>query len=190
MKDITIMYCGAFKPLTEGHLHIINTYLKHPNVRKLVLFLSPGKRDIVNSDDALEIINHLLCNKSIEVVLDKNSYSPILAVYRWIQNPHREPGKYALASSNKGDDYKRVKEFTKNYTPEKYAKNLPEGVKVIELPIDTEPLIYKTGIHKGETISATIIREDLKSDDFEKFKQNYWSLNEDDVKFIWNVLKK
>lgn len=184
-ENITILYPGGFKPLTGAHINLIDRYLEKPNVKKIVLFLSPNKREEINSEDAFKIIKYVLKNRNIEVVLDKDSYSPILAIYRWIQKPEREPGKYALASSTKGNDYKRVKEFTKNYSPEKYEKNLPKGVKVIEFPIDTKPLIYPN----REPISATRVRKDLRNNDYESFKENYPGLREDLIQYIWNILK-
>jgi citrate lyase synthetase len=186
IKGITILYPGGFKPLTGGHVHIIDQYLKHPDVKRIVLFISPSKRDEVSADTAYKIAKKILKDKNVEIVLDKESYSPILSIYRWIQKPEREPGKYALAASTKGNDYKRVKEFTKNYTPEKFAKNLPKGIEVTELPIDVNPLTYKN----GEPISATNVRDSIKEKDYKKFKENYPMLSEDQIKFIWNELTK
>ena len=186
VNGITVLYPGGFKPLTGAHIHIIDQYLQHPNVKKVVLFISPAKRDEINADDAYDIVKKVLTDRPIEIVLDKKSYSPILSVYRWIEKPEREPGKYALASSTKGSDYKRVKEFTNNYQPDKFEKNLPKGVKIIELLIDVDPLTYEN----GEPISATQTREDLRSGTYEKFKTNYPGLNEKIVKFIWDFLNK
>jgi len=189
MKDITIMYCGAFKPLTGAHMYIIDKYLQHPNVEKLVLFISPEKRDKISVDTAYHIAKVMLSNKKIEIVIDKSSYSPILAVYRWIEKVDRKSGKYALISSNKYGDYKRVKEFVKNYSPEKYGKNLPKGVEIIELPLDIEPLTYESGDRIGTYISATNVREDLRNNNYEKFKENYPTLKNEEIEFIWNTLK-
>ena len=183
-RKVTVLYPGGFKPLTGAHIQMIDKYLKHPDVDRLVLFISPGKRDVVSALDAYRIIEGVLKDRNIEIVLDKNSYSPILAVYRWIEHPDRNPGKYALASSSKGDDYKRVKEFTRNYEMDKFGKNLPEGVKVVELPVDTEPLLYPN----GDPISATRARKDLKNKDYKSFKENYPGLGDNHIGFIWKHL--
>ena len=185
IKGVTVLYPGGFKPLTGAHIHMVDRYLDHPDVKKVVLFISPGKRDEVNADDAYKIVKGVLKDRDVEIVLDKNSYSPILAVYRWIEEEGREPGKYALASSTKGEDYKRVKEFTKNYESDKFGKNLPKGVKVVELPIDADPMTYPD----GTPISASRARQDIKQNNFKKFKENYPGLDEKIVKAIWKKLK-
>jgi hypothetical protein len=186
IKDTIILYPGGFKPLTGGHIHIINKYLQQPVVKQVVLFISPGKRDEIDCDAAYKIVKKILSNYPVEIVLDKKSYSPILACYRWIQEKERTPGKYALAASSKGDDYKRVKEFSYNYTPERYAKNLPVGVEVTELILDVDPLTYIN----GEPISATRAREDLKTGNYERFKENFPILPEGSIEFIWNILNQ
>ena len=183
-KNITILYGGAFKPITGAHIDIIKRYLNQSNVKKVVLFISPGKRDEIDADLAYNIAKNILKDLPVEIVLDKKSYSPILAIYRWIEKKEREPGKYALASSTKENDYKRVKEFVKNYKSDKFRKNLPKGVKIIELPINVDPLINS----KGEPISATKVREDLKSKDYNSFKENYPEISEKKIKYIWNQL--
>ena len=184
-KDITILYPGGFKPLTGAHIDIINRYLEHPKVKKTVLFISPSKREEINAEDAYIIAKKLLNKKSVEIILDKDSYSPILACYRWIEKKERTPGKYAMAASTKGNDYKRVKEFTSKYN-EKYKDNLGKGIEIVELPIDVNPLTKEN----GEPISASEVREDIRNNDFKNFKTNYPNLNINDIKYIWNKLSK
>jgi len=186
LEGVTILYPGGFKPLTGAHIDFIDRYLQNPEVKKVVLFISPGKRDEISADVAYTIAQNILSNKNVDVILDKDSYSPILSCYRWIEKPERTPGKYALASSTKGSDYKRVKEFVNNYSPEKFGKNLPNGVEIVELLINVEPLTYPN----GEPISATRTREDLASGNYEKFKENYPTLPDKDIKFIWNTLNQ
>jgi len=186
LERITILYPGGFKPLTGAHIDFIKRYLEKPEVKKVVLFISPGKRDDISADTAYYIARNVLSGMNVDVVLDKDSYSPILSCYRWIEKPERTPGKYALASSTKGNDYKRVKEFVNNYSPEKFGKNLPKGVEIVELLINADPLTYSN----GEPISATRTREDLASGDYEKFKENYPQLPDKKIKFIWDALNK
>jgi hypothetical protein len=185
IEDITILYPGAFKPIHGAHIDLIKKYLTYPNVKKIVLFISPSKRDEITSKLSFDIANNLLSDLPVDIIIDNNSYSPILACYRWIENKERTPGNYALASSNKDEDYKRVKEFTKNYSIEKYGKNLPAGVNIIELPIDTEPLTYSN----GEPISASRIRHSLLTCEYQIFKESYPNINEDKIKQIWNILQ-
>lgn len=186
LEGVTILYPGGFKPLTGAHIDFIKRYLEKPEVKKVVLFISPGKRDDISADTAYYIAQNVLSGMNVDVVLDKDSYSPILSCYRWIEKPERTPGKYALAASTKGNDYKRVKEFVNNYSPEKFGKNLPKGVQIVELLINADPLTYSD----GEPISATRVREDLASGNYEKFKESYPILPDKSIKFIWNTLNQ
>jgi len=184
--NITVLFPGGFKPLNGAHINLINRYLEHPSVKKIVLFISPSKRDFIEVDDAHEIIKILLPNPNIEIVLDEKSYSPILAIYRWVEMSVREPGVYVLAASSKNDDYNRVKEFTKNYKIENFGKNLPSGVVVDELLMDVEPLKYED----GEFISSSIVRDCIKTNNYKKFKESYPNVSDHNIQFIWNKLKK
>jgi len=186
-KDTTILYCGAFKPMTGAHLDLIKRYLNDERVKKIIIFVSPGKRDNFNVEDSKAVIDVLLSNiQNVEVIVDESSYSPILAIYRWIEQPNKEPGKYALASSNKSSDYQRVKEFTRNYSPDRYGKNLSEGVEVVEFLIDAKPLLYK---NTSIPISASEARKNIVEGDYEKFKLNYPNIPETKIKYIWDTLK-
>ena len=181
--NIVVMYPGGFKPLTGAHIDLVQRYLNISAVKKVVLFISPSKREEIDAKIAMEVASSILNDPRVEIVLDEQSYSPILACYRWVEDPKREPGTYVLASSSKGDDYKRVKEFKDNYAT-KYKDNLPTGVVVSELTVDCSPLCYCS----GHPISATRAREDIRDRNFEQFKDNYPQLNEDRVMKIWKKL--
>ena len=185
MGNITALYCGAFKPLTGAHIRLIDKYLQNENIKKLVLFISPGKRDFIDADDALIIAKRILQNKPVEIIVDTKSYSPILAVYRWIENPERTPGNYTLISSTKDNDNIRVNEFVKNYTLDKFKKNLPPKVNVIDFNIGDEP--FKD--NEGTIISASNVRTYIKENKYNEFKNCYLGLSEDNIEFIWNYLK-
>lgn len=182
-----VMFPGGFKPFTEAHLDMVNRYAMHPDVSDIVLFVSPSKRDMVDAKTAVSIINNTLMglhfDANVSIHLDMKSYSPILAVYRWIEKSERKPGKYTLASSTKDEDYKRVKDFTNNYSPEKYGKNLPKGVNIIELPIDVTPVMVN-----NEPISATTIRKCVNELNYYKFCECYPTLPKSKIEFIWNSL--
>ena len=185
-KGVTVLYPGGFKPLTGAHINLIDKYLELVDVKRVVLFISPGKRDEIDADMAYDIAKNALGDRPVEIVVDKKSYSPILSIYRWIEKPEREKGFYALASSTKGEDYKRVKEFTKNYRPDKFGKNLPKGVNVTELLVNTDPMTYSD----GEPISASRAREAFNKGEYETFKESYPGLQEDIIKTIWDKLNK
>jgi hypothetical protein len=118
--------------------------------------------------------------------------NPMRAAYEFIEQA--SPGTYALGSSSKGKDYDRVKMFVAGHadangsTPAgKY--NRP-NVSVVELPVNTAPMLYqgRTDDLNGQGISASTLRQDLASQDFENFKTNYPGTPESTVKSIYGIL--
>lgn len=185
-KEVTILYPGSFKPITGAHIDLIKRYSSHPDVDRIVMFMSPSKREGIDTDIAFDLIQNVLKEYPVDFVLDKKSYSPILAVYRWIESQDREPGYYALAASTKNNDYVRVQEFTNNYSLHRFGKNLPSGVNIIELLLDVEPLTYEN----GQPISATCVRDSLLNCDFDNFKTSYPNVDNKKVKLIWETFKQ
>lgn len=191
-EGVTVLLPGGFKPLTAGHLGLIKRYAEHPEVKEVRVLIGPGIRNGIDQKLSLKIAEELLSsfdNVSAEAVPYP---SPILTAYKYITD-EAEPGTYALAGSKKGGDYERVTKFAEDFSPGgKYASFLNDGVKVIELPIDAEPLIYKgrTDDNNGKPISASIMRKDILNDDYENFVTNYPRYNERIIKKIWKMLKR
>lgn len=188
INNVHILYPGAFKPLSGAHINLIDQYLKNPAVKHFTLLMSPGKRDNLTSNICYEIAIEILKDYPVQIVLDKNSYSPILACYRWIEQSQRNLGQYSLAASNKDNDYKRVTEFATNYSNTLFKNNLPNGVEVIDFKIDMSPLLYKEGPYKNKPISSTIIRQSLIEKDFDLFKLSYPNLSYEKIQYIWDKL--
>jgi hypothetical protein len=186
LNETIILYCGGFKPLTGAHISVVEAYANHPSVKKIILFVSPKDRGGIDCDTACDIINEILNEYPIEIIVDNDSYSPILAAYRWIEKLDREPGKYAIASSTKDEDYKRVRGFLESYTSKEFRKNLPIGVEIIEFPIKIDPLLYEN----GKPISSTNVRKALEDNNYKEFKKSYPNLPEEKIKRIWNKLTK
>jgi len=191
-QGVVVLFPGGFKPLTAGHLGLIKRYTEHPEVKEVRVLIGPGIRNGIDQKLSLKIAEELLSsfnNVSAEAVPYP---SPILTAYKYITD-EAEPGVYALAGSKKGGDYERVTNFAEDFSPNgKYASFLNEGVKVIELPIDAEPLIYqgRTDDNDGKPISASIMRKDILNDDYENFITNYPGYNERIIKKIWKMLKR
>lgn len=181
--DVTILYPGSFKPLHAGHLNLIHKYLEQSNIKQIILFISPGSRDDIDPETSYKIAKKLIHDKRVKIILDKTSYSPILSAYRYVENKKIAKGKYALASSSKGKDYKRVKEFVKNYSTT-YKHNLAQDVEIVEYSIDTTP--FSIG---DKIISASNIRKFIKENNFEYFKECYPNIKESIINSIWTILK-
>jgi len=178
-EPVTILMPGSFKPLHLGHLNLIDRYTKNPMVKELILIIGAGERDGIDQDTAYKVAKILTSNNS-KVKVEKTDpnntklRSPITVAYEFLKTA--APGTYALAASNKGDDYKRVTDFVKQHQEGgKYYDTLPKdiltkdastakpAVKVIELNVDVDPAIYygRTDAYNYMPISATILRNDL-----------------------------
>lgn len=198
LRDVTVLIPGGFKPITSAHLYMINEYLRNPNVKKIILFVGPSKRDVISQEDAIFIINKILkynrSPKEIEII--KCEKSPMIEIFQWLENKERLPGLYSLGTSSKGKDKERYDNFLKSYTKYKdfkdgkYRCNLPPQVEIFDIdPI--EPLTYKTGKNKGKDISASFLRNSIINNNFNEFKLNYTndSYSDNYIKEIWNYLK-
>jgi hypothetical protein len=205
-ESLIVLYPGGFKPLTGGHLSLIKKYTDNERVSQLKLLIGPGIRDGIDQNIAFEIATILLSdNQKVQIEkVDPALMSPLRTAYEYVL--HAPPGIYALASSNKGDDYKRVLDFVKSLTKGgKYFEKLPENVSVEELSIDINPLYYKgrTDEKENTPISASVLRADLKKllnceqgecVDYEtnlgNFTTNYPGINRDKIDQILDLLKK
>jgi len=197
-SGITVLMPGGFKPPHGGHLELAKRYADLPQVSEVQILIGPATRDGITRDQSLKIWKLLLAgapNIKVIPVLEDN---PLLAAYKFIEKA--EPGVYALASSNKGGDYERVKKFVEGHSESgKYHR---AGVDVVELPVDVAPLPYANRSPKaekyvpgksenGKGVSASILRKDLANKDFDAFKTNYPNVPSEQVlKSIYNILTK
>jgi len=191
MDKITVLFPGGFKPFTGAQMSLLNRYVENPRVHEIKIFLSSKIREGITKEIAASIIHILIKDSEKIVIEDINDCSPVTAAYKFIETA--SPGKYALAASKKADDYHRVKRFVKEHRKNgMYCKKLPDGVKVVELSVNADPLLYcnRTDENEGKPISGTVLREDLKNNDFENFKTNYPDSSYKTIKSIWSLLKK
>lgn len=190
-KGVTVLYPGGFKPLTGAHISLIEKYAFHPDVDMVKVIISPKERNGINQDIAFNIATEI-ASKYPKVTVERSKYpSPILTAYKYMETA--EPGIYTLASSTKGKDYERVKDFVNQHQPYgKYYHVLSDYVKVVELPIDVSPARYegRNDEYEGKPISASIARMDIKNNDYENFVTNYPQLDENTIKDIWYKVKE
>lgn len=195
---VIVLLPGGFKPPHGGHLDLALKYNALPQVSEVRILIGPKGRDGITREQSVAIWKLLLGGKptiKVESVAEDN---PLLAAYKYVENA--KPGTYALAASSKGEDYVRVQKFVQGHQPgQKYHR---PGVNVVELPLNTKPLLYQARPLKGQKaapgksengkgISASVLRLDLANNDFESFKSNYPNVKSDSVlKSIYDILKK
>lgn len=190
-KDgVVVLYPGGFKPLTGGHLSLIRRYASLPEVKEVKLLVGPGIRNGIDQQTAITIANKFLENDP-KITVEASKYpSPVLTAYKFVEEA--EPGNYTLASSSKGEDWKRTKGFIDGHAPDgKYHDKLAPGVSVIALPLDVSPEIYSSRSDElnGEPISASILRADRMNGDRNNFGANYPEESPDAIDFVWNELE-
>jgi phosphopantetheine adenylyltransferase len=189
--DITVLLPGGFKPMHIGHVNLIKRYAEYPDVKEVKVLIGPGIRSGITQKEAVEVANLLL--KDVDKIsIEAVKYpSPVLTVYKYMETA--ESGTYAMAGVKKGkdnEDYKRVTNFVNQMQPSgKYYHTLPDGVKVIELLVNTEPIYYKgrTDENEGKPISASILRRDVINDDYNNFRTNYPGYDEDIILKIYKT---
>lgn len=185
---VTVLYPGGFKPLTGGHISMIEKYDKHPEVKEVRVIVGPKTRNGISQELGVKIAKELTSHLP-NVKIETTKYpSPLLTAYKEIETA--QPGKYALAASSKGDDYKRVIDFTEQHQPGgKYYDKVPKGVSVVELPVNTDPALFLRGPHKGQPISASTLRADIMKGDYEGFDSGYPLNNEKQIRKVWDMLQ-
>lgn len=187
-QGIIVLLPGGFKPPHGGHLDLAKRYASQPNVSEVRILIGPKERDGITRDQSIAVWKELLIGTTgivVEAVAEDN---PLLAAYKYIEKA--KPGTYALGASSKGDDYVRVKKFVDGHAPgSKY--NRP-GVNVVELPLDTKPMLYKGRVDQlnGKGISASVLRADLAAKNYNNFKTSYPGLSDSTTKKIFDILTK
>ena len=186
-NKVTVLFPGGFKPLHSGHVSLIQSYALHPKVKKVIVFIGWGIRDGIDHNLSLKIAKDLLLTPllhSDKICIEISPFnSPILAGYNYVSQA--KSGIYALAGSKKEDDYKRVEKFVNDFSSGKYFQH--RNVKIIELLVDTQPMLYKgrTDKFEGTPISASVLRKDILNNDWKNFKTNYTY----HAHYIWSLLK-
>ena len=197
-EGVTVLLPGGFKPPHGGHLDLATKYADLPQVSQVKILIGPKERDGFTRDQSMAVWKELLAgnpNITVEAVAEDN---PLLAAYKFIENA--KPGTYALAASSKGEDYVRVQKFVQGH--QQGAKYNRPGVNVIELPLDVKPLVYKDRrpesvaavpgkSDNGKGISASVLRVDLKNNDYNGFETNYPNVqSEATLRAVWGILRK
>jgi hypothetical protein len=190
MKNVTVLFPGGFKPITGAHMALAQRYAQNPNVDRVIMLIGPKERDGITRDTSIKMFNLLNRNNNIEIQpTDFNS--PIMAAYEYLFNlPEDTQGQFALAASEKDNDYVRVKTFIPNIDKYKTigdskGRKIPAGVDAIELTVSGDPLKYKD----GSAISARTVRNvALKNNDYDIFAASYPNYDEAIIKNIWQML--
>ena len=164
-------------------------YAQNPSVDKVIMLIGPKERDGITRDISIKMFNLLNRNNNIQIQ-STDFNSPIMAAYEYLfALPEDTQGQFALAASEKDEDYVRVKTFLPNVDKyktvgDRSGRKIPAGVDAVELTVSVDPLKYKD----GKAISASTVRAALNADEYSKFKASYPGYDESIVKNIWQML--
>ena len=189
MNNVTVLFPGGFKPITGAHMALAQRYAQNSSVDKVIMLIGPKERDGITRDKSIKMFNLLNRNNNIEIQ-STNFNSPIMAAYEYLfELPEDIQGQYALAASEKDDDYVRVKSFLPNIDKyktvgDRNGRKIPAGVDAVELTVSVDPLKY----NDGKPISASAVRAALNADAYSKFKASYPGYDESIIKNIWQIL--
>ena len=189
MNNVTVLFPGGFKPITGAHMALAQRYAQNSQVDKVIMLIGPKDRDGITQDKSIKMFNLLNRNNNIEIQPTKFN-SPIMAAYEYLfELPEDTQGQYALAASEKDNDYVRVKSFIPNIDKyktvgDRNARKIPSGVDAVELTVSVDPLKYPD----GKPISASAVRAALNADAYSKFKASYPNYDESIIKNIWQML--
>ena len=184
---ITVLYPGGFKPMTGGHLELIQKYAEHPDVKEVRVLIGPGVRDGITQEKAFVIADRLIGDIPKVKIEAVKWPSPVLTAYKIVEEARE--GTYALAASSKEqENADRIKAFVYAHSPDGKFYN-PE-VNVVELPVDISPTEFygRDDKHEGKPISASVLRDDIVNDDLDNFTAGYPNVSSDDIDFIWGEL--
>jgi len=188
-QGLIVLFPGGFKPMTGGHLDLIKRYDEDPVVKEIRVLVGPGVRNGIDQAQAVRIAEQLTKDMSKVNVETVKWPSPVLTAYKIIEEA-TEPGIYTLAASSKGGDDARTSRFVDQHRPGAKFCREADGIRVIDLPVDVDPLVFRgrTDEHEGEPISASVLRNDIINDDLENFTTGYPESSPEDIDFIWNEI--
>ena len=164
-------------------------YTQNPSVDKVIMLIGPKEREGITRDTSIKMFNLLNRNNNIEIQ-STDFNSPIMAAYEYLFSlPEDAQGQFALAASEKDEDYVRVKTFLPNVdkyklTGDRKGRKIPAGIDAVELTVSADPLKYDD----GNAISASAVRAALNADEYSKFKASYPGYDESIIKNLWQML--
>lgn len=181
-----LLFPGGFKPFHDGHLGILEAHINNLDnipIDEVRIYISQKGRDFI--PDAMQTLLFLteirhnlekVYNVKIRVAIS-NYVSPIRQCY--IDAGDIEDNNlYALVSSNKDNDIARKKDFGAAFAKGGKYYNPEVGEKTMYLDTELNPIRYtfRDDSLNDEIISSTIIRSDIKRDDYYNFKCGYMNM--------------
>lgn len=193
---IIVLIPGGFKPPHAGHLDLVNRYAASPEVDEVRVLIGPSERDGITRAKAMKVWKALPIDPKVKIIPVATD-NPMVAAYDSVLNlPPNATGVYAMGSSSKGEDSIRSKQFVKSIeaykkSADREGRKTPRGVKAVELPINTRPMLYRGRRDdlNGKGISASVLRADLVNPRGKtNFYSNYPGIDKNTIDQIYDIL--
>lgn len=194
-----LLFPGSFSPYTDGHYGLVSRYInaakkQNVNIDKIVIIISSKEREGIDTKSVYKFVSQLYSNDNRFEIRLSGDKGPISEVYKYINiessKNENQTNNYIFLRSNKDED-SASEDFYKSFG--KNGKYELDNVKVIELKnVSDDPILYKNreDENNNKPISATIVREDLRNDDFENFKKSYQIIQRNEITITEDSLKK
>lgn len=182
MQKCYVLFPGKFKPVHYGHISLMYQYLnsKEYDVDLTIIISRAGKEGLTPETSKWFLDKIFQGNKRVKTIIASDP-SPIKTVYDMIGQKEYGDGVYAMGTSSKGTDIKRAADISAKFGKE--GKFYTPGVEVILFPTDPTPTIYsgRSDMYADAPISSTIVRLDIRNNDYDNFRTAYQPLLEDGV---------
>lgn len=181
-----LLFPGGFKPFHDGHLSILESHIYNLDnipINEIHIYISNKGRDFIPNAgltyDFLNLIKDNLENEynvkfSIEIC---DNVTPIRKCYMTAGNIEKDmcSNIYGLVSSDKGNDIIRKRDFADAYSEKGKYYNKSIGERTIFINTNVKPTLYllRNDDLVNTPISSTIVRSDIKNNDFYNFSCAY-----------------
>lgn len=179
MEKCFVLFPGKFKPVHSGHVSLMTQYIESSKYDvELTIIISRANKEGLTPETSKWFLDKIFAKyKNVKVIVAPD-HSPIKTVYDMTGQKVYGDGVYAMGASSKGVDIKRIGDFVSKFS--KGGKYETPGVSTIFFPVDPTPVYYKnrTDMYSYAPISSTIVRMDIRNDDYNNFKTAYIPLLE------------
>jgi hypothetical protein len=191
---ITVLLPGGFKPPHGGHIQMIKDFASKSQVDKVIVMIGPKEREGFTRQDSLSVFNAISFPPNVEI-LPVTSDNPLGACYDFLFGLEpSDTSVFALGASTKDEDSatrsKLFSDSVEKYKtkPDKSGRTMPQGISATV--IQAEPLFYagRDDNNNGASISARILRNDIKEQNIKNVKTNYSNISEQEFKKILPVI--
>src|SRR5574344_1997858 len=162
-----VMFPGGFKPVTAAHLWLMRSFLASAGDGGMLhVIIAARDRDGITAESSRKFLEEAFAGDGRVTVEVSPEVTPIRTAIGKVMSKAYGDGRYALASSRKGNDYGRVGAFLGFFV----KHEPPRGTEVVEIePPDTGTMKFGDGAE----MSATRLRGDVRDGDSESFADSY-----------------